>query len=93
MCRPPGLLCLSMRNPVADATGSEVIFTREGKAAGKVSSGAYGYSVGKSLALAHLYADAAEPGTELEVYILGRPHRAKVLAEPPFDPKGERLRA
>ena len=87
------LSILEIEAEEADATGSEVIFTKEGKAAGKVSSGAYGYSVGKSLALAHLYADAAEPGTELEVYILGRPHRAKVLAEPPFDPKGERLRA
>ncbi|MEL7464349.1 MAG: FAD-dependent oxidoreductase [Pseudomonadota bacterium] len=87
------LSMLEIEADIADANGSEPIFTAAGKPAGKVSSGAYGYSVGKSLALAHLYADAAEPGTEVDVYILGKPHRAKVLAEPPFDPKGERLRA
>jgi dimethylglycine dehydrogenase len=28
----------------------------------------------------------------VDVMILGRPHRGRVLAGPPFDPKGERLR-
>jgi dimethylglycine dehydrogenase len=75
----------------ADASGSEPIFLLDGKPAGRVSSGGYGYSVGKSLALAYL--SDATPGTEVDVMILGRPHRARVLAEPPFDPKGDRLRA
>ena len=75
----------------ADATGGEPIFHRDGRPAGRVTSGTYGYTVGKSLAMAYL--NGAEPGTEVDVMILGRPHRAVVLAEPPFDPKGERLRA
>ncbi|MEO1611529.1 MAG: glycine cleavage T C-terminal barrel domain-containing protein, partial [Pseudomonadota bacterium] len=87
------LSILEVEADIADASGSEPIFTVDGKPAGKVSSGAYGYHVDKSLALAHLYAHAAEPGTEVDVFILGKPHRAKVLAEPPFDPRGERLRA
>ena len=29
----------------------------------------------------------------VEVMVLGRPHRAKVLSAPPFDPEGRRLRA
>jgi dimethylglycine dehydrogenase len=47
--------------------------------------------VGKSLALGYL--KDTPPGTEVDVMILGAPHRGVVLAEPPFDPKGARLRA
>lgn len=74
----------------ADATGGEPIF-KEGKGIGRVTSGAYGYWVGMSLALG--YVKDALPGDEVEVMVLGRPHRAKILREPPFDPKGLRLRA
>ena len=77
----------------ADATGGEPIFMPDGSPLGRVTSGAYGYSVGKSLALGYIKAGVAKPGDEVSVAILGRPHRAVLLAEPPFDPKGERLRA
>jgi dimethylglycine dehydrogenase len=76
----------------ADATGNEPIFDLEGKPAGKVSSGAYGYHVGQSLALAYLRPDIVA-GAELEVMVLGRPHRARVLEGAAFDPEGKRLRA
>jgi len=56
-----------------------------------VTSGTYGYSVGMSLALGYL--KDVKPGTAVDVMILGKPHRGVVLAEPPFDPKGEKLRA
>ena len=74
----------------ADATGGEPIF-KDGQGIGRVSSGAYGYSVGQSLALG--YVKGAAPGDRVEVMILGRPHGATILHEPPFDPKGTRLRA
>ena len=74
----------------ADATGGEPIF-KDGQGVGRVTSGAYGYSVGMSLALG--YINGAEPGDEVEVMVLGRPHKARILHEPPFDPKGEKLRA
>ena len=74
----------------ADATGGEPIF-REGQGIGRVSSGAYGYSVGASLALG--YVRNAAPGDRVEVMVLGRPHGATILPEPPFDPEGTRLRA
>ncbi|MGJ8622439.1 MAG: GcvT family protein [Yoonia sp.] len=75
----------------ADATGGEPIFLPDGTPVGRVTSGTYGYSVGKSLALGYLKDVAA--GTAVDVMILGRPHRGVVLAEPPFDPTGARLRA
>ena len=74
----------------ADATGGEPIF-REGVGIGRVTSGAYGYSVGMSLALG--YVTGAAPGDAVEVMVLGKPHRARILHEPPFDPRGGRLRA
>lgn len=73
----------------ADATGGEPIF-RDGEGIGRVTSGGYGYSVGMSLALG--YVKGAEPGDEVEVMVLGKPHRATILKEPPFDPEGKRLR-
>ncbi|MEM9434014.1 MAG: FAD-dependent oxidoreductase [Pseudomonadota bacterium] len=75
----------------ADASGGEPIFLPDGTPVGRVTSGTYGYTVDKSLALGFL--KDVTPGTELDVMILGRSHRGVVLAEPPFDPKGLRLRA
>ncbi|NNK15407.1 MAG: aminomethyl transferase family protein, partial [Sulfitobacter sp.] len=73
----------------ADATGGEPIF-KDGKGIGRVTSGAYGYTVGKSLALG--FVKGAKAGDEVDVMVLGKPHKAQILAEPPFDPKGARLR-
>jgi dimethylglycine dehydrogenase len=75
----------------ADATGGEPIFLPDGTPVGRVTSGTYGYSVDMSLALGYLKDVPA--GTAVDVMILGKPHRGVVLAEPPFDPKGEKLRA
>lgn len=73
----------------ADATGGEPIF-KGGQGIGRVTSGAYGYTVGLSLALG--FVKNAAPGDEVEVMVLGKPHRARILHEPPFDPKGVILR-
>lgn len=74
----------------ADATGGEPIF-KDGQGIGRVTSGAYGHSVGMSLALG--YVKGAGPGDAVDVMVLGRPHKAVILHEPPFDPMGKRLRA
>jgi dimethylglycine dehydrogenase len=74
----------------ADATGGEPIF-KDGIGIGRVSSGAYGYHVGMSLALG--FVKDAQAGDVVEVMVLGRPHRATILDQPPFDPDGTRLRA
>ena len=75
----------------ADATGGEPIFLPDGTPVGRVTSGTYGYTVGKSLALGYL--KDVPHGAEVDVMILGQPHRGVVLAEPPFDPTGQKLRA
>ena len=45
------------------------------------------------MSLALGYVTDAAPGDEVEVMVLGRPHHARILHEPPFDPSGARLRA
>ncbi|MEO0372240.1 MAG: glycine cleavage T C-terminal barrel domain-containing protein, partial [Pseudomonadota bacterium] len=75
----------------ADATGGEPIFFK-GTGVGRVTSGAYGYTVGMSLAMGYVTSGTALPGDDVDVMVLGQPHRATVLAAPPFDPAGHRLR-
>ena len=76
----------------ADATGGEPIFLLDGTPAGQVTSGAFGYSVNRSLAIAYLKTGLAQPGETVHVAILGQDHAARVLDRPPFDPDGHRLR-
>jgi dimethylglycine dehydrogenase len=77
----------------ADAVGGEPIFLPNGGApVGRVSSGAYGHYVGKSLAMGFVKTEHAIPGAEFEVAVLGKPHKARLLEQPAFDPEGVRLR-
>ncbi|MEP7456638.1 FAD-dependent oxidoreductase [Phyllobacterium sp. SB3] len=87
------LVMLSINVKDADATGGEPIFLPNGTPIGQVSSGAYGYTVEMSLALCYVKAGSAKAGDKVSVAILGRPHDAVILEQPPFDPDGERLRA
>ena len=75
----------------ADAWGGETIY-HNGRYAGRVTSGAFGFSVGQSVALGYLNADRVEEGGQYEIAVLGRPHKARLLDAPLFDPKGARLR-
>jgi dimethylglycine dehydrogenase len=86
------LVTISIEAKDADATGGEPIFLPDGTPIGQVSSGAYGYSVGMSLALGYIKAGSAKPRGRLTVAILGRAHDAILLERPPFDPEGRRLR-
>ena len=74
----------------ADATGGEPIF-KNGIGIGRVTSGAYGYSVGMSLALG--FVKGVKVGDVVDVMVLGVPHQATVLPQAPFDPSGVRLRS
>jgi dimethylglycine dehydrogenase len=86
------LVNLIVETSDADASGGEPIFLPDGTPVGRVSSGAYGYSVEKSVALCFIKTQHAIAGAEFDVAILGKPHRAVMLDAPAFDPKGDRLR-
>ena len=86
------LVMLDVDATTADASGGEPIFLPDGTPVGQVTSGAYGHTVGKSLALGVIANDHIEAGGAYDVAILGLPHRARLLNEAPFDPEGARLR-
>jgi dimethylglycine dehydrogenase len=87
------LVSMTVETTNADASGGEPVFLPDGTPVGRVSSGAYGFSVGKSCALCFIKTEHAVAGNAFDIAILGKPHRAVMLDAPAFDPKGERLRA
>jgi glycine cleavage system aminomethyltransferase T/glycine/D-amino acid oxidase-like deaminating enzyme len=86
------LACLVLDEPRSVALGSEPVRV-DGRVAGRVTSGGYGYTVGRSIAYAHLPAGDVEPGRSIEVEIFGEWIGGEVAEEPLYDPKGERIRA
>jgi len=84
------LRCLTLEDPRAIALGSEPVRVG-GATVGRVTSGGYGYTVGKSIAYAYLPAEH-EVGTEVAVEIFGEWAPGVVAQEPLFDPQGERIR-
>ena len=76
----------------ADARGSEPIYHGD-DVVGRVTSGGYGWRVGKSLALAMVRPDLAQIGAEFEIAILGVRHKATIIADSPFDPDNNALKS
>lgn len=85
------LACLVLAEPRAVALGSEPVRI-EGELVGRVTSGGYGYTVGRSIAYAYVPTRHAEPGRPVEVEIFGEWVGGEVAPEPLYDPAGERLR-
>jgi dimethylglycine dehydrogenase len=75
-----------------DCRGSEPILL-DGKAVGRVTSGGFGWRVGKSLALGMVRPDLGELEQQLDVIILGKTYQARVIAESPFDAANAALRS
>ena len=83
------LVLLDVDAADADAWRDEPVDS-EGRTVGFVTSGGYGHTIGRRLALA--YVDVGFIGAPLDIEILGERRVARVLAEPPVDPAGVRLR-
>jgi glycine cleavage system aminomethyltransferase T/glycine/D-amino acid oxidase-like deaminating enzyme len=84
------LRCLTLADPRSVALGNEPVRVG-GDVIGRVTTGGYGYTVGRSIAYAYLPPEI-EPGTAIHVEIFGRWVEGEVATEPLFDPKGERIR-
>jgi dimethylglycine dehydrogenase len=69
---------------VADAIGGEPVY-RSNAMIGSVITGGFGHHAGQSLAKILLPVDAARPGTDIAIDILGQRRKAVILAAPPFD--------
>jgi glycine cleavage system aminomethyltransferase T len=72
--------------------GGEAVY-KDKKLVGRVRSGGYGYTVGKTIALSYLPIDLAKEGTSVEIEIFGEFILAQVAADVLYDAKSERLRA
>ena len=75
----------------ADALGNNALL-KDGELVGRATGGGFGFRVNKSLALGMVRPDLAEPGTQVEIEILGKTYAATVIPDSPYDPKNERLR-
>ncbi|MEM7303518.1 MAG: FAD-dependent oxidoreductase [Pseudomonadota bacterium] len=89
---PQRLVTLDIDASDAEASGYEPVWSG-GKRVGFVTSGGYGHTVNKSLAMALVSPEMADEGQELSVHVVGEERGARVIAASPHDPKGERLRA
>ncbi len=76
----------------AHCFGNEAIYNKDGKQIGRVSSGGFGHRLGRSFAMSFVAPEYAEIGTEFDVMILEKAHKAKVIADSPYDPDNERLK-
>jgi dimethylglycine dehydrogenase len=86
------LITLDVSTRDADAIGDEPIW-HDGRVVGWVTSGGYGHSVQKSLALGYVEREVAEQTRGFEVELLGERCAAVRLHRPAFDPDGSRMRA
>lgn len=85
------LVTLDIDTQDADATGYEPVW-QDNKLVGYITSGAYGHTLGKSLAMAMVNPAVAQPGTALTTHIVGKECRAEVITASPYDPQGKRMR-
>jgi dimethylglycine dehydrogenase len=76
----------------ADPLGNNPIYAN-GSLVGRATGGNYGFRLERSLALAMVRPEHAEPGTELTMDILGERHDVTVIPESPYDPENERLKS
>ncbi len=79
------LVGLEMADRVVARHGYQVL--ADGAPAGVVTSGSYGPSVDRSIALAYVAAARAAVGTELAVAVRGQPRPARVVRTPFYPPR------
>ena len=76
----------------ADASGFEPVW-KDDKLVGFVTSGGYGHTIGKSLAMAMINTDLATEGNEFDIHVVGQARKARIIADSPYDPSGTAMRA
>jgi len=87
------LVALEIDSDGTDAWGYEPIWTGDDYA-GFVTSGTYGHTVRKSLALGYVKTPYLETsGNEFSVHLVDGRRPAQILSEPPYDPRASRMRS
>jgi len=85
------LACMVIEAEDSDPWGYNPIFKSD-EQVGMTSSGGYGHRVGKSIALGYIKPELAEPGTSLEVEVLGKKLPAEVMAMPLYDSENKKMK-
>ncbi|MDQ5874743.1 MAG: sarcosine dehydrogenase, partial [Actinomycetota bacterium] len=85
------LCCLTVDDGTV-VMGKEPVFSN-GEVVGFVTSAAFGYSVGRSIAYAWLPVELANPGSKVEIEYFAQRCAATVSHEPLFDPEMKRMRS
>jgi glycine cleavage system aminomethyltransferase T len=85
------LVNLAVQDGYVPTTGDAIL--QGGNRLGTVTSAAFGYTLGRALALGYMPVDLAVRGTEVAIVDQqGNTHRAVVGQRSPYDPDGSRLR-
>lgn len=85
------LVYLAVDSSNSDVRGGEPVFIND-NCIGVTTSGAYGHYVNKSLGFAYVDPHHAEPGSLLQIELLGERHQAEVLGEAAHDPENLQLK-
>ena len=74
-----------------DVSGDEAVM-HNGECVSYITSGGYGHSAKKSLAMTYLPVELIDSNAKLEVEILGEFKEASIVMEPLYDPSGSKMR-
>jgi dimethylglycine dehydrogenase len=86
------LVCLVVEANDSDPWGYNPIL-KDGEKIGMTSSGGYGHRVEKSIALGYVKSEFSAAGTDMDVEILGRARKAKVVTMPLYDPENKKMKS
>jgi dimethylglycine dehydrogenase len=75
-----------------DVSGYEAIL-KDGRPVGHVTSGGYGFTLQRSMALGYVPTELAVEGAEFAIDILGVERKAVLSVRAPYDPDGLRLKS
>jgi glycine cleavage system aminomethyltransferase T/glycine/D-amino acid oxidase-like deaminating enzyme len=75
------LCAILLDDPAQVVLGNEPVLV-DGRVSGRVTSGGYGYTVGRSIAYAYLTIDDAQPGTPATIDLFGDAVPGTVVAQP-----------
>jgi aminomethyltransferase len=85
------LVSIEMLDDFLPANGASIV--TDGSAIGKVTSSAYGHTIGCPLALGLVPITYAQPGIAVSVEVDGKSHPARVARRPVYDPENKRIHA
>jgi sarcosine dehydrogenase len=85
------LCCMTLETEPLLPIGKEAILNGD-RVIGLVTSGGFGYTIGKPIVYGYIPIAYSEPGTKLQIEVAARRYEATVQKEPLYDPRNERVR-